>query len=123
MRVRTSAILFLAATLFSVSFAFSDDKSANTGTFTGQISDSICAVEGSHKESMAMSKDMGKTAASCATACVDRMNAKFVLYDPAHKKTYRLSDQAQARKFAGRDVKVTGTLKKNEIAVTSIEPQ
>src|SRR4051794_7509604 len=123
MRLRFSAILLFTTILLSGSYAFSDDKSAAPGTFTGQISDSICAVEGSHRDSMSMSKDMGKTAASCATVCVDRMNAKFVLYDPAHKKVYRLSDQAQARKFAGKDVKVTGTLKKNDIAVTSIAAQ
>ena len=58
MRFRVSAIFLTMTILFSVSSAFSDEKSAAPGTFTGQISDSICAVEGSHRESMSMSKDM-----------------------------------------------------------------
>ncbi len=93
---------------------------AQQSTFTGQISDSICARDGSHKETMSQSKDMGKTSAACATACVDRLNAKFVLFNPKTKKIYELTDQAQARKFAGKDVKVTGSLQKDKINVKSI---
>lgn len=99
------------------------DSKGTSGTFTGQISDSICARAGSHNEAMSMNKDMGKSPADCTVICVDHMNAKFVLFDPKSKKIYRLSDQAQARKFAGKNVKVSGTLNKNEIAVSSIEQQ
>ena len=89
-------------------------------TFTGQISDSICSRAGSHTDTMEMSKDMGKTAASCTVACVDRLNAKFVLWNQKTKKIYDLSDQAQARKFAGKNVRVTGSLDKSKINVKSI---
>lgn len=117
-------IILLAVFILTASSAlYSADDKPTTGSFTGQISDSICARAGSHDEAMSMNKDMGKSPAECTVICVDHMNAKFVLFDPQTKKTYRLSDQAQARKFAGKNVKVTGTLKKNEIAVSSIEPQ
>jgi hypothetical protein len=118
-----SRLLALAAITLCASsvFAFSDDAAQTA--FTGQISDSICARAGSHDDAMRMNKFMGNTAASCSTACVDAMGAKFVLFNPKTKKIYRLSDQAAARKFAGQNVKVTGSLKKNEIAVTSIVPQ
>jgi len=115
MRIRFIALLLLAFT--PAAFA------ADSSTFSGQISDSICAREGSHADFQQVSKDMGKTARECTLACVDRLSAKFVLFDPKKKKIYDLSDQAQARKFAGKMVQVTGTLKKNEILVKTISPE
>ncbi|MGH9523032.1 MAG: DUF5818 domain-containing protein [Terriglobales bacterium] len=70
-----------------------------------------------------MSKDMGNTAAECTIACVEHQGAKYVLFDAANKKIYRLSDQKLPKKYGGQRVKVTGTLKKNEIDVESIAAQ
>jgi hypothetical protein len=120
MRARLGILLgFL---IVSAALSLADDKRADNGVFTGQITDSICARNGSHAETMRLSKDMGETPLQCTLICVGK-GAKYVLYDPKHKKTYRLSDQTQAGKFAGRDVRVTGVLKKNEITVASIELQ
>jgi hypothetical protein len=45
-----------------------------------------------------------------------------VLYDSATKKVYQLDDQTKPEQFAGKSVKVTGTLSKDTIHVTDIEP-
>jgi hypothetical protein len=98
-----------------------------TETFTGEIMDSQCAMSGSHgpmlkKEGMGdkdpndpMAKEM------CTRNCI-KMGGKYVLYDSAAKKIYQLDDQTKPEQFAGKGVKVTGTLSKDTIHVTSIEP-
>ncbi len=98
-------------------------------TFTGEIMDSQCAMNASHapmlkKEGMgdkdpndAMVKKM------CTDNCV-KMGGKYVLYDAASKKVYKLDDQTKPQQFAGQNVKVTGSLDKSgdTIHVTDIEP-
>jgi hypothetical protein len=81
-------------------------------TFTGVITDSMCA-NADHK-AMNMGADAG-----CVTACV-KAGAKYVLYDG--KEAYTLSDQKIPEKFAARKVTVTGTLdaKSKTIQVESI---
>lgn len=76
---------------------------------TGTVTDSMCGAD--HK-SMNMGSD-GK----CVTECV-KMGAKYALYDG--KKTYTLSDQKAAAKFAAKKVTVTGTVNGATIEVTSI---
>ena len=122
MRQLSGIVLGLLLAIGSTSLVAADNKSGTPGVFTGQITDSICARSGSHADTMRLSKDMGTTPLQCTLICVGK-GAKYVLYDPKSKKTYRLSDQTQAGKYAGKDVKVTGVLKKNEIAVTAIQEQ
>ena len=85
---------------------------AGPGTFTGVITDSMCA-NADHK-----AMNMGADAA-CVTACV-KAGAKYVLYDG--KEAYTLSDQKTPEKFAAKKVTVTGTLdaKSKTIQVDSI---
>ena len=71
-------------------------------TFTGTITDSMCAA-GNHTQMR-----MGPTDAECTIACVDAHGALFVLYDGT--KAYTLSDQKSPEKLAGKKVTVTGTL-------------
>ena len=71
-------------------------------TFTGTITDSMCA-EADHSRMR-----MGSTDAECTIACVIAHNAMYVLYDG--KEIYTLSDQQTPEKFAGKKVTVTGTL-------------
>jgi hypothetical protein len=73
---------------------------AAAATFTGTITDSMCALD--HK-SMNMGAD-----ADCVKACVKGHGAKYVLHDG--KKAYKLSDQQTPEKYAGQKVTVTGTL-------------
>ena len=75
-------------------------------TFTGTITDSICA-KADHSQMR-----MGPSDAACTLACVDAHGGMFVLYD-GKNSTYPLSDQTTARKFAGQKVNVVGTLDTN----------
>jgi CcmD family protein len=70
-------------------------------TFTGTITDSICA-KADHSQMR-----MGPSDAACTLACVDAHGAMFVLYD-GNNNTYTLSDQTTPRKFAGQKVNVSG---------------
>jgi len=71
-------------------------------TFTGTITDSMCAAADHSR------MRMGPNDAECTIACVDAHGAFFVLYDG--KDVYQLSDQKMPEKFAGKKVSVTGTL-------------
>ena len=84
------------------------------------ITDGQCAVKGSHKEVMAKAKV--NTQANCVKGCARRYG--FVLYDPATKKIYKLSDQERPAELAAKRVKIRGALNKatQTIYVSSIEP-
>jgi hypothetical protein len=113
------------ALLFGLSlaaFAAPKDK-----TYTGEIMDSQCAMNGSHAE-MLKKEGMGDkdpndpmAKAMCTKNCV-KMGGKYVLYDAASKKVYQLDDQTKPEQFAGQNVKVTGALSNDKIHVTNIEP-
>ena len=87
---------------------------ADQHTFTGVITDSMCArADHSHMQ-------MGPTDAECTIACVQIHDASYVLFDG--KAAYTLSDQKTPEKFAGKKVTVKGALnaKTNTIQVDSI---
>lgn len=71
-------------------------------TFTGTITDSLCAKAG-HAQMR-----MGPTDAECTNACVVAHGAMYVLYDG--KDVYTLSDQKTPERFAAQTVRVIGTL-------------
>ena len=71
-------------------------------TFTGTITDSMCAAADHSR------MRMGANDAECTIACIDAHGALYVLYDG--KNAYTLSDQKTPEKFAGKKVAVTGTL-------------
>ena len=75
---------------------------AGKQTFTGIITDNMCARAG-HAQMR-----MGPTDAECTTACISVHGATYVLYDG--KDVYTLSDQRTPEKFAAQKVKVIGTL-------------
>jgi len=83
-------------------------------TFTGAITDSMCATADHSR------MKMGPTDADCTVACVNAHGAQYVLYDG--KDVYTLSDQQTPEKFAGEKVTVTGVLdaKTKTIHVDSI---
>jgi hypothetical protein len=85
-----------------------------TQTFTGTITDNMCA-KADHSQMR-----MGPTDAECTNACISVHGATYVLY--IGKDTYTLSDQKAPEKFAGQKVKVVGTLdaKTKTIHVDSI---
>ena len=113
---------FFAAALLFLGSSYGAQKER---TFSGEIMDSICAKEGSHA---AMEKAHGtpvdrSSDRACALACA-KTGGSFVLYDPATKTVYQLSDQAKAEQFAGDKVKVTGDYEDSSqtITVTKIQP-
>jgi hypothetical protein len=83
-------------------------------TFTGTISDDICARDGHAR------MRMGPTDAECTTLCVMAHDALYVL--DVGKDVYTLSDQKTPEKFAAQKVRVIGTLdaKTKTIQVDSI---
>ena len=83
-------------------------------TFTGTITDSVCA-KADHSQ-----MQMGPTDAECTIACIREHDAVYVLYDG--KEAYTLSGQQRPEKFAAQKVTVTGTLdaKAKTIHVDSI---
>jgi hypothetical protein len=96
--------------LVAATFASAQGKQ----TFTGVITDSMCA-NNDHSQ-----MQMGPTAAECTIACVRAHDAQYVLYDG--KQAFTLSDQRTPEKFAGQKVTVRGTLdaKTKKIQVDSI---
>ena len=87
---------------------------ADKQTFTGTITDTMCA-DADHSQMR-----MGPTDAECAVACASVHDAMYVLYDG--KQAYALSDQRTAEKLAAQKVRVIGTLdaKTKMIQVESI---
>ena len=85
-----------------------------TQTFTGAITDDMCATAG-HSQ-----MQMGPTDAECTKACVRAHDAAYVLYDG--KNVYTLSNQQLPEQFAAQKVRVVGTLdaKTKTIQVKSI---
>ena len=75
---------------------------AGKQTFTGAITDNMCAYAG-HAQMR-----MGPTDAECTKACISIHGATYVLSDG--KNVYMLSDQKTPEKFAGKKVTVTGAL-------------
>ena len=103
----------LLVALFAV-VSLSAAQAPKTQTFTGIVTDSMCAT-GDHSK-----MQMGPTDADCVKACVAAHGATYVLTDGS--KVYELSDQKTPEKFAAQKVTVTGTLdaKTNKITVRSI---
>jgi hypothetical protein len=84
-------------------------------TFTGRLSDSICA--GSHQR-----KAAGElTDRQCLLACIDAL-AKYVLVDQDNQVLPIANQDAMGLPlYAGRPVKLTGEWKENAILVTKVE--
>jgi len=111
------AISLLALPLWTVSGLSTQPA---TKSFTGEVTDTICAKTGSHDEMMAKMRTMGGNKETCTKKCAE-IGAKYVLYDEASRAVYNLDDQGKAQAFAGRRVRVAGTLDGSRIRVTDVE--
>lgn len=111
MKYVLTSVLLLTVGAAASSVAVSAQKPQ---TYTGIITDNVCATEGH------TAMRMGPTDAECTIACVLAHGALYVLYDG--KEVYTLSDQRTPEKFAGKKVMVAGTLdaKTKTIRVDSI---
>jgi hypothetical protein len=105
--MKSPVVRALAAAVLSLS-------AQTTRTFTGTISDDMCAGSGH------AAMRMGPTDAECTTACVAAHGAAYVLVDG--RNVYELSDQKTPERFAGQHVRIVGTLdeKTRTIRVESI---
>ena len=77
--------------------------------WAGWITDSECGAKGANDKH-----------ADCAKKCVETKGAKYVLYDPASKKTYNLDNQTEAAEHSAHHVNVEGSIDGDTIHVTSI---
>jgi hypothetical protein len=78
-------------------------------SWTGFITDTHCGAQ----------KDFAKHA-SCAKKCATGGIGKLALYTPTDKKVYALDPGDKAMDFAGKQVKVTGTLSGDTIKVSNV---
>lgn len=103
-----------AAVLLAAPLSKLPARSGTTSTFRGEVTDTFCAQNGSHTAMMAKMTSMGRDKETCAKECA-KIGAKYVLYDEAQKKVYKLDDQTKAEAFAGKTVRVLGTLEGDAI--------
>jgi hypothetical protein len=97
--------------LLAILIAGSASGSNQRNSYFGEISDSQCAMNvhslsRSHEE-MVKRRTLGTDAASCSKACV-RRGGEWVLR--SGENVYHLLYQAGVEQFAGRQVRVVGTL-------------
>ena len=105
----------LVAISLLAAYAFSKDKpkDSNTVVLHGAVMDSQCAFNvhsDAHSHDWMTKRGVqGATdEASCTQHCVKDMGGSYVLV--AKKDVYKLDDQVKAEQFAGKKVKVSGTL-------------
>lgn len=114
MRFKTTTMaVILAATLSACSFGKDKPKDANVVTLQGSIVDSQCAFNvhsetRSHEWMIKRGVQDATDEKSCTLHCVKDMGGSYVLV--VKKDVYRLDDQVKSELFAGRNVKVSGTL-------------
>jgi hypothetical protein len=121
--IKTALIL----TVFLGSCAFSKDKPKdNVIILQGAIVDSQCAFNvhsetHSHEWMIKRGVQDATDEKSCTLHCVKDMGGSYVLV--VKKDVYRLDDQVKTEMFAGKNVKVSGTLdpKTHVIHVFDIE--
>jgi hypothetical protein len=89
-------------------------------TFVGEITDGICGMNGSHAQMMKSMANMGTDRETCTKQCI-RLGVAFMLYDPTTQTAYHLDEPAKAEAFAGKNVRIAGTLEGNTIKIGTIE--
>jgi hypothetical protein len=104
----------MRATIGSILVAVAAAAAQPAQTFTGVVSDEVCATADHSR------MRMGSTDAECARACVDAHGAEYILFDG--KTGYTLHGRQPFEKFAGQRVRISGTLdrKTGTIEVASI---
>lgn len=108
-----AAVLLVAMAVF-VSYSFSKEKPKDDKVVLhGAVMDSQCAFnvhsDAHSHEWMTKRGVQGATdEESCTQHCVKDMGGSYVLV--AKKDVYKLDDQVRAEQFAGKKVKVSGTM-------------
>ncbi len=114
----------VACTVLAALMSYAEDNPVRI--FHGEIADTQCSMNvhsltRSHKE-MLKSKSMGGTSRSCTLYCIQYLGGDFVL--SSEKDVYRLDNQEMPKKFAGQEVKLSGSLSEDgkTIHVVDISP-
>jgi len=111
---KASAAFALVAMVLLASYSFSKDKPKdNVTSLRGAIMDSQCAFNvhsDAHSHDWMTKRGIqGATdEESCTQHCVKDMGGSYVLV--VKKEVYKLDDQVKAEQFAGKKVKINGTL-------------
>lgn len=113
--IQARAVVMLVAISLLAAYAFSKDKpkDSNTVVLHGAVMDSQCAFNvhsDAHSHDWMTKRGVqGATdEESCTQHCVKDMGGSYVLV--AKKDVYKLDDQVKAEQFAGKKVKVSGSL-------------
>ena len=107
-------IMALSLVLLAAAYSVARDKASDSSiTVQGSIVDSQCAFNvhsesHSHEWMIKNGVDKAHDEKSCTLHCVKDMGGSYVLV--VKKDVYRLDDQTKVEPFAGKDVKVAGTL-------------
>jgi hypothetical protein len=124
-KARTTALV-LAALLGPYSYSKDKPKDPNVVTLQGSVVDSQCAFNvhsetRSHEWMIKKGVQDATDEKSCTLHCVKDMGGSYVLV--VKKDVYRLDDQVKSELFAGKNVKVSGTLdaKTNTVHVYEME--
>jgi hypothetical protein len=105
---RSFALLACLAVLGVLVLPLAATAAGTAGTWTGWITDDACGA-----------KRHDAAHASCAAKCFEK-GAKAVFYNNADQKLYQLDKQDVAKKEAGHEVTVKGTVNGDAITVDSI---
>ena len=97
----------LALTVFTVSFA---SASAYAASFTGVVSDAMCAKN--------PAKASGAEHAECAAKCIKGGSPAVLIVGD---KVYQVSNPDKIASFAGKKVTVDGSLAADTITVTFVK--
>jgi hypothetical protein len=116
-KVLNTSLISLLLTCF---FGLAQAGLAQTQTVSGEIMDDLCAKDKSHEGMMEQMKDMGRDPAVCTKKCIE-MGAHYVLYDRQKDVVYKIDNQEKAEPFAGKVVRVSGTVQKNKLKIDTIE--
>jgi type 1 fimbria pilin len=108
-------IVCIAAVAIASVVGFTSFAAPKVGTFTGEIMDSQCALQGGKHDNMIR---VGQDEKACTDVCV-KIGGTFVMYDAATKITYKL-DQKRAAQFSGAKITVTGDLNEATKMITKI---
>jgi hypothetical protein len=116
-----ATVLALALAMVLAPYAFSKD---NVITLQGAIVDSQCAFNvhsetRSHEWMIKKNVQDAHDEKSCTQHCVKDMGGSYVLV--VKKDVYRLDDQVKSEAFAGKNVKVSGTLDAKTHTLTIFE--
>jgi hypothetical protein len=119
MRIKVLNTSFISL-LLTCFFGLAQAGLAQTQTVSGEIMDDLCAKDKSHEGMMEQMKDMGRDPAVCTKKCIE-MGAHYVLYDRQKDVVYKIDNQEKAEPFAGKVVRVSGTVQKNKLKIDTIE--